>query len=121
MVNLENEQLRIRINPKGAELSELYHKGYKLHYLWNADPAFWAKYSPVLFPVVGTLKNNRYRYADKDYHLGRHGFARDMVFETETGQKDSVTFLLKSNEDTLNSFANQPRPYFHGNCGEQGY
>jgi galactose mutarotase-like enzyme len=41
---------------------------------------FW-KALPVLFPIVGTLKNNIYQYKDTTYHLPRHGFARDIIFE----------------------------------------
>lgn len=64
------------------------------------DPAYWAKKSPVLFPIVGGLKKNTYTYKGKDYELGRHGFARDNNFELVAETDSSLTFSLKSDEKT---------------------
>jgi galactose mutarotase-like enzyme len=100
MFFIENQQLKISIHPKGAELQGLYHKGHQVDYLWNGDPAFWGKHSPLLFPIVGTLKGNLYYYQGKAYSLPRHGFARDQVFEAESQAGDSITFLLRSDEST---------------------
>jgi galactose mutarotase-like enzyme len=100
MFFIENQQLKISIHPKGAELQGLYHKGHEVDYLWNGDPAFWGKHSPLLFPIVGTLKDNLYYYQGKAYSLPRHGFARDRVFEAESQSGDSITFLLRSDEST---------------------
>lgn len=101
MHHLENDQLKIAIDSKGAELKSVYHKQHGLEYMWNADPAFWAKTSPVLFPIVGQLKNNAYQYNGKTYHLSRHGFAREKVFDVTTQDAHSLTFSLKSNDETL--------------------
>ena len=104
MFTIENEFLKIIIKAKGAELQSIFHKANQLEYLWNGDPAFWSKKSPVLFPIVGTLKNDTYFYKNKLYKLGRHGFARDMEFEIENQNNDSITFLLRSNETTLENY-----------------
>jgi galactose mutarotase-like enzyme len=104
MFTIENDDLKIAIQSKGAELQSIYNKQTKLEYMWSGDPAFWGKKSPILFPIVGTLKNDTYYYNDKPYKLSRHGFARDMEFEVENQQPDSITFLLKSNENTLQYF-----------------
>lgn len=104
MFSIENQHLKVLIHPKGAELQSIFNKDLQLEYLWNGDPAFWAKRSPVLFPVVGTLKNNTYFYNNTAYELGRHGFAREMEFEKESQQFDAIGFLLKSNGDTLKHF-----------------
>ena len=100
MFSIENRHLKINIHPKGAELQSIYHKDHKLEYLWNGDPAFWGKHSPLLFPIVGTLKEDTYIYQDKTYSLPRHGFARDMEFEVEEQGPDAITLLLKSNDAT---------------------
>ena len=99
-VCLENKVLKVQIHPKGAELQRLYHKEYKLEYLWNADATYWPKYSPVLFPIVGALKDNAYLYKESTYKLSRHGFARDMMFEVESAGTDHATFTLKSSAET---------------------
>ena len=100
MIIIENDFLKIVIAEKGAELQSIINKKTQLEYLWKGDPAFWGKKSPVLFPIVGTLKNDTYYFHDKPYKLGRHGFARDMEFELESQIVEEVVLLLRSNEHT---------------------
>ena len=97
---LENDELRVEVAAKGAELQRLWHKKNEIDYLWNGDAASWGKKRPVLFPIVGGLKNNPYRCEDTVYHMGRHGFARDMTFAVEEQTKDSLSFIRTSNEET---------------------
>ena len=104
MYSIENRQLRATIASRGAELQELYHKEYQLEYLWKGDPAFWAKKSPVLFPIIGSLRKDTFRYKDKSYSMGRHGFARDMEFKATQINQGSIAFLLTSDEETLKHF-----------------
>ena len=94
MITIENENLRVTINPKGAELTSIYNKETQLEYMWEGDPAIWGKHSPVLFPIVGTLKENLYRFNNRDYSLPRHGFARERIFILEDHQKDECVFSL---------------------------
>ncbi len=100
MVIIENNLLKAQINPLGAELNSLFHKEFQLEYMWSGDPAFWGKHSPVLFPIVGTLKENKYEYKGATYEMGRHGFARERSFEVEGKKADAVSFLLKSDENS---------------------
>ncbi|MBS1935365.1 MAG: aldose 1-epimerase family protein [Bacteroidetes bacterium] len=104
MYSIENEQLSISVSTKGAELQSIFHKKFKLEYMWDGDPAFWGKKSPVLFPIVGTLKGDTYFIDKKAYHLTRHGFAREMEFEVKGHTADSITFFIKSNFSTLKQF-----------------
>ncbi len=97
---LSNEVLSVEIAAKGAELQSIYHLQNKLEYLWSGDAKYWAKKSPVLFPLVGGLKNNQYNYNGNAYQLGRHGFARDNEFNVLERTPDSITFSLRSNEQT---------------------
>lgn len=98
---IENEHLVVKIKSKGAELFSIEGSKTQREYLWGADPAFWGKTSPVLFPIVGTLKDNTYYYNDKAYSLTRHGFARDEEFTVEEQDKTSITFLLTSTPASL--------------------
>ncbi len=100
MLILENEVLKVEVASRGAELQSIVNKIFGMEYLWNGNPLFWAKRSPVLFPIVGNLKNNTYFYQGKPYELPRHGFARDMEFEVEKQNPGSITFLLRSNAET---------------------
>lgn len=100
MIQLEHDLLRISIAEKGAELQSLYRKDLNLEYLWSGDPAYWGKFSPVLFPIVGGLKDNTYFYKGQAYQLGRHGFARDMEFSVQSQSNKAVVLVLNSNEAT---------------------
>ncbi len=104
MQTIENQFLKVSINPLGAELVSLFNKENDTEYMWNADPTFWGKSSPVLFPIVGALKNNQYCYQGKTYTLPRHGFARERVFSVESQTESSITFLLKEDEESLKVF-----------------
>lgn len=99
MIQLENENLQIQIAEKGAELQSVQANG--LEYMWSGDPAFWGKHSPVLFPIVGGLKNNTYTFQGKSYQLGRHGFARETVFTVLEKPKDGTVLLgIADTEET---------------------
>lgn len=104
MFILENEILKVEIAPKGAELQSILNAVTGIEYLWNGNPAFWSKRSPVLFPIVGSLKNNTYFYQGKSYQLSRHGFARDMEFEVEKQNQKEITLLLRSNAETKKNY-----------------
>lgn len=100
-MKIENDFLRVEFSLKGAELKSIFNKKNKKEILWQADPKFWAKSSPILFPIVGALKNDKYTYLDKQYSLSRHGFARDMVFDKIEDNESKIIFSLKSNKDTI--------------------
>ncbi|MGN7206058.1 aldose 1-epimerase family protein [Pedobacter sp. SAFR-022] len=100
MITLENGLLKASFVQKGAELQSLKSKTSGIEYIWDANPKDWAKHSPVLFPIVGALKDNRYAYQGEQYELSRHGFARDMEFELESKSADEVVFTLRSSEST---------------------
>ncbi len=104
MYQLNNGILSISIASEGAELQRIFHLDHQLDYLWGADPAFWAKKSPVLFPIVGGLKNGSYQYHGNSYHLGRHGFARDSNFTVTAQSDNSIHFTLLSDAETLSVY-----------------
>ena len=98
-IAIKKQNIEAVINTKGAELFSL--KKDKKNYIWTVDEKFWNKTSPILFPIVGALKNNEYQFDNKTYQLPRHGFARDLEFEVINQKEDAVTFSLKSSEKTL--------------------
>lgn len=69
--------------------------------MWQKNPQYWNKCSPVLFPFVGAIKNNQYFYnGDKYLFSSKHGFARDNEFELLNQQKDYIEFIFRANENT---------------------
>ncbi|WP_316818926.1 aldose 1-epimerase family protein [Pedobacter nyackensis] len=104
MIFLENDFLKASFSSKGAELQSLIYKQNGVSYIWNGDANYWAKFSPVLFPIVGALKNNTYYFEEKVYELPRHGFARDHNFEAFLISDTEVVFKLSHNEETLKNY-----------------
>lgn len=103
-VVLQNEFLKAAILPKGAELCSLVQWSSDTEFMWQADPAVWGKHSPILFPIVGSLKNGNYQYEGKSYQMGRHGFARDMDFVVTKQDSNLAVFELQSSATTLLSY-----------------
>ena len=100
-VQLRNDVIQIEVCEKGAELCSLKHINDDVEYIWNADPLYWNRHAPVLFPIVGRVVNNQYRVNSDTYHLGQHGFARDMAFTVTSQSESHVTMALQWNDETL--------------------
>lgn len=97
---IKNNMIEVVISDHGAEVQSVKGAYTGEEYMWQADPEIWGRHAPVLFPIVGRLKNDEYKYQGKTYHMGQHGFARDCDFEVENHTQESITFLLKDNEKT---------------------
>lgn len=102
MHTLKNDILTIRVKEHGAELASI--KKGSTEYLWQADPAFWGRHSPVLFPIVGSVWDKKYRVDGKEFELGQHGFARDMDFTLVEKTDTEILYRLESDEKTLTRF-----------------
>ncbi|WGQ11448.1 aldose 1-epimerase family protein [Pedobacter gandavensis] len=101
IISLANAQISATFSTKGGELQRLENKETALEYLWTGDANFWGKFSPILFPIVGGLKEDTYFFEGKSYQLPRHGFARDREFEAHQISSEEVLFLLKEDEESL--------------------
>jgi galactose mutarotase-like enzyme len=101
---IQNSGFLATINSKGAELISMQSKTTNREYIWDGNPDFWGKHSPVLFPIVGTLKDNFYVHENMKYELSRHGFARDLDFEIVQKSENKVNFSLKASEFTKTKF-----------------
>lgn len=99
---LKNEFLEVGTKSNGAELTSIKLNGYE--YLWSGDKKYWGRQSPILFPIVGIFKNNKAYIDGKECSMKRHGFARDMEFEEVDSSDNKVTYLLKSNVETLKNY-----------------
>ena len=100
MKTLKNTALTLNISLHGAELTSI-RDSFGREFLWQADPAFWKRHSPVLFPIVGSLWDKHFRVNGREYEMGQHGFARDMDFRLVSEREDEMWFELKSSPETL--------------------
>lgn len=96
---LKNEELKIELDSKGAELLVIEDKEGQ-NYLWHGDATFWGRRSPVLFPFIGRLKNSLYTYKGKEYKVGPHGFARDMEFSLISSTDTEIWLQCRDTEET---------------------
>lgn len=101
--------LEIETSPSGAELTSIkYNKNELLHQgksvLDENGDIYWRRQAPILFPIVGSLKDNTAKIDGKNYHMSQHGFARDMVFDIVKLSEREHEYVLKYNEDTLKQY-----------------
>ncbi len=95
---LSNGTLSATIKAEGAELCSLRDAGGE-EMLWQAAP-IWPRHAPVLFPIVGRLKNDTLRHEGKSYRLTQHGFARDRRFAWLNRSSTSCRLVLREDPET---------------------
>lgn len=103
-MQISNDKISISVRNKGAELTSIKVLESNKEFLWQADPNFWGKHAPILFPVIGTMKDGEYEYNGKTYQMTKHGFARDLDFEFVSETKDTLKYVLKANDYTLKMY-----------------
>ena len=102
METISNSVLTVGVSEHGAELQSIQKNGKE--YLWQGDTRFWGRRSPVLFPIVGRVWEDTYRYAGNSYRMGQHGFARDMDFKVTYKGEDGIVYWLESTPETLGKY-----------------
>lgn len=99
---LKNDFLTVEADSYGAELRSIRGNRSGHEYLWQGDKAFWGRRSPVLFPLVGSVWEGRFRMDGKEYPMSQHGFARDREFQPlEGAPEDEAWFTLRADDDSL--------------------
>ena len=99
-VKLENEFLCVEIAEMGAEVTRIYDKTEDNEILWEGNPVYWKRHSPVLFPNVGKTYKNRVLINGTQYPTSQHGFARDNVFTCIEAANEKASFMFRSSEET---------------------
>jgi galactose mutarotase-like enzyme len=102
MITIKNQYITAKINELGAELKSLVCNDTE--YIWEAKPEVWPSACPLMFPICGGLKNDKYIYDGKEYTLEKHGYIRFKTFEVESKTDSSVVFLHKSDNETKQKF-----------------
>ncbi|MFP4371308.1 MAG: aldose 1-epimerase family protein [Halanaerobium sp.] len=101
---LENKKVIIEAASQGAQLQKLILKNNGQNYLWHGDSKYWGRRAPVLFPIVGRLKDDKYIYNNHEYQMTQHGFARDHKFELVEEAGNYLIYALEDNEETLKKY-----------------
>ncbi len=100
---IQNDRLSVRIENIGAQIISV-RDWAGTEYMWQRDPDIWPRTAPILFPVIGRLRNDAYRVNGKEYRMERHGFARDLTFSVIRQTKDSMIFSVSSDEKTKEKY-----------------
>lgn len=98
---IENEELKVGVKSMGCELTSIYAKKEEKEYLWQGDTSVWYGQSPILFPIVGRLIDDRYTLDGVEYEMPKHGFARKTEWNLLEQDEDSMSFILSESEATL--------------------
>ena len=101
---IKNSFISVKIDSFGAQLNSLKKTDKNLEYIWQANPQYWNRHAPILFPIVGRLKDDEYFYKENKYNMTQHGFARDCEFELVKKEDDYLKFRLESNEKSLEKY-----------------
>jgi galactose mutarotase-like enzyme len=107
LFSISSDDLQASVRARGAELCRL-RTASGVDLLWDGDPAFWSGQSPVLFPVVGALKDGRLRHQGAVHPMTKHGFARDRAFQLVRLSAHACTLRL---EDDAATRAMYPFPF----------
>ena len=104
MITLQNDELTVEINKLGAQLHSIKRRDNQIEYLWQGDAKSWGRQAPILFPFVGRLKDDQYRFNGQSYHQTQHGFARDRRFTVINQQTDQVLLEQRDDDETHKVF-----------------
>jgi galactose mutarotase-like enzyme len=97
---IENDKLIVGVKEFGCELTSIKSKESGYEYLWQGNPDIWSGQSPILFPIVGRLIDDKYYLDGKEYTMPKHGFARKMPWDFIGKTENSMSFILRDTEDT---------------------
>ena len=98
---IENEHFKIGVKEFGCEITSIYSKDIDFEYLWQGNPDIWAGQSPILFPIIGRLLDDKYRLNGKEYTMPKHGIVRKKPFKLTESTVDSLTFVQTDDEESL--------------------
>ncbi len=97
----ENENFTLAVKEMGAELNSLKSKKTGIEYIWCGDESIWYGQSPILFPIIGRLLDDKYTLNGKEYTMSKHGIVRKKPFKLLEKTKDSLTFIQTDDEDSV--------------------
>ncbi len=104
LFSAENENFSLAVKEMGAELSSLKSKKTGVEYIWYGKEEIWYGQSPVLFPIIGRLLDDKYLVDGKEYSMPKHGIARKRPFELLKNDGDSLTFIQKYSDESLKNY-----------------
>ncbi len=97
---LHSEDLSATVSSLGAELKSLKSLSTGEEFIWQDEPSIWPNSAPILFPIVGRLKDGYFIYEGQRYEMDKHGFAKFSTFDLVREEANAISFVLRSSEET---------------------
>lgn len=107
LYNAENNFFTLAVKEMGAELNSLKSKKTGVEYIWCGDDAIWYGQSPILFPIIGRLLDDKYTLNGNEYTMPKHGIVRKKPFKLLENTEDSLTFVQTEDAESINSYPYQ--------------
>ena len=104
LYTIDNNKITLKVDTKACEMHSLKRNDDDYEYLWNGDEKYWKGRNPILFPQISSTSTKTNIINGKEYPMGNHGFARNSEFTLVDKSDDTLTFLLKENEETLKQY-----------------
>ena len=101
---LENERFQVTLDSTGAEIKSVWDKQLGLEHMWNANPSYWAKTAPFLFPFIGKLEKEQFTYEGRIYPADKHGFGQRVEYEVTEQKKDLIRFQFCDTDVTRKKY-----------------
>ncbi len=102
-ITLKNEFLTVEISTLGAEIQRVKGKN-GTEFLWNGDETVWSGRAPILFPICGGLKEDKYVLDGKEYTMFKHGFIKNKVFTVAKQTEDCAELICFSDTETMKQY-----------------
>lgn len=102
---LRNDWISVEFTSLGGALSSI-RDTEGVEYLWQGDAAYWSGQAPVLFPICGSLRNNKAQLAGagRTVSMPRHGIVRKKEFVCDSFTDDSIQFSIRSDSAMQDQF-----------------
>ncbi|MBO5896770.1 MAG: aldose 1-epimerase family protein, partial [Clostridia bacterium] len=97
----ENNTFTLAVKEMGAELNSLKSKKSGFEFIWDGNEEYWYGQSPILFPIIGRLLDDKYRLNGTEYTMPKHGIVRKKPFTLIESTTDSLTFVQTDDEESI--------------------
>ena len=101
---IENDFLKVGVKEFGCEITSIISKKSGFEFLWQGNPAIWGGQSPILFPFIGRLIEDKYTLNGTEYSMKKHGFARNLPWKLLSESENKMSFILSETEETLKCY-----------------
>ena len=65
VIEIKSDQLTVQFKTLGGALSSIKDRD-GIEYLWQGDATYWSGQAPVLFPICGSLREDKAFYSHAD-------------------------------------------------------